>query len=104
MPFSNEQARWRYKMYEFDEARWDRQTAEVCEDYDPLGGWLIQKLGPDQRSSPQHGQRIYLQIGNGQWCEPEFATLFPTTSAAIAYAQRFGYAVGQTVAIVRFRS
>ena len=91
-------------MYEFDEERWDGQTAEVCEGYDLQGGWLIQKRGSDPRSSSLRCQRIYLQIGNGQWCEPEFATLFPTTSAAIAYAQRFGYAIGQTVEIVRFRS
>lgn len=91
-------------MYEFNEDQWDRQTADVCEDYDLQGGWLIQKLGSDPRSGAHHGRRIYLQIGNGQWCESEFATLFPTTSAAIAYAQRFGYSVGQTVEIVRFRS
>jgi hypothetical protein len=89
-------------MYEFNEERWDRQTADVCEDYDLQGGWLIQKLGSDPRSGAHHDRRIYLQIGNGQWCDPEFATLFPTTSAATAYAQRFGYAVGQTVEIVRF--
>ncbi len=91
-------------MYEFDEAQWDRQTAEVCEDYDLLGGWLIQKLGSDPRTSAMNGERIYLQIGNGQWCEPGLATLFPTTSVAIAYAQRYGYAVGRTAGIKRFRS
>ena len=91
-------------MYEFDETQWDRQTGDTCENYDSLGGWLIQQLSPDPRPSPKHCQRIYLQIGNGQWCDPEFATLFPTKSAAIAYAQRFGHVVGQTAQIVRFRS
>ncbi len=90
-------------MYEFDEQRWDRQTIEVHDETAFVGGWLIQKGIDSLRAHSEHCDQIYLQIGTGQWCSAMYATRFPTKTAAIAYAQKFGYRVGQTAQIVPFR-
>jgi hypothetical protein len=90
-------------MYGFDEQRWDGQQAEVSNDTDRVDGWLIQNGSVHRRADFLDSQRIYLQIGTGQWCTRKYATLFPTKSAAIAYARKFGYTVGQTAQIVRCR-
>ena len=88
-------------MYEFDEQRWDGQNADVSHDIDRVDGWLIRKGDADLRTNLVGNQRIYLQIATGQWCVPKYATLFPTRSAAIAYASKFGVAGGQTAQVVR---
>lgn len=90
-------------MYEFDEQRWDGQQAEVDHEYNRAGGWLIQKGAAHSRANAVDSQRIYLQIGTGQWCSMQFATLFPNESAAVAYARKFGYVIGQSARIVRCR-
>ncbi len=90
-------------MYEFDEQRWDRQSVEVGNETNPIDGWLIQKGGTNPRDGRRDRERIYLQIGTGQWCTSKYATRFPTKSAATAYAHKFGFSVGQTAEIVRHR-
>ena len=89
-------------MYEFDEESWDEQQAETDHLDRPATGWLIEwKLpAPDQRFTliPR-----FLQIGTGQWCAAEYATLFPERATAEAYAKEFGIPLRGTVSIVRHR-
>ena len=69
----------------------DRDTAAIS-------GWLIQQRSPDGQTSGR-----YLQIGTGQWCPSQYATLFPLRRTAVAYAHEFGYSVGYTAEIVPSR-
>jgi hypothetical protein len=48
--------------------------------------------------------RRFLQIGTGQWCGAQYATLFPLRRTAIAYAREFGLLVDGGVQIVEHRS
>ena len=89
-------------MYEFDEERWDEQDAELGDLKGTAEGWLIQSVeAAESRISASTAQ--FLQIGTGQWCSADYATLFPLQSAAIVYAKEFGYVVGRTVRIVKHR-
>ena len=89
-------------MYEFDEDGWDKKPAETG-DFGRLGeGWLI------EWSLPATDQRFtavprFLQIGTGQWCAAEYATLFPERTTAEAYAREFGIPLNGSVSIVRHR-
>lgn len=66
-------------------------------------GWLIEYVGghdptgarPNLDPSIDFGSRIcserrFLQIGTGQWCGAEYATLFPMRRTAVIYAREFG--------------
>ena len=85
-------------MYEFDEELWDRQQEENVADpwRGTSDGWLIKRVVASRLADEDR----YLQIGTGQWCAAPFATLFPIRSAAIVYAQAYGYCVGESVEIV----
>ena len=89
-------------MYEFDEESWDAQRAETAHLGRPAAGWLIEwKIpAPDQRFTliPR-----FLQIGTGQWCAAEYATLFPHRATAEAYAKEFGIPLQGAVSIVQHR-
>ena len=89
-------------MYEFDEERWDEQGAESGDVKGIVDGWLIQSMEAAE-SRIVATEAIYLQIGTGQWCSADYATLFPLRSTAIVYAKEFGYVVGHTVRIVKHR-
>ena len=94
--------RVRYTMYEFDEESWDEQQADAGYLGRPIAGWLIEwKL-------PAADQRFilvprFLQIGTGQWCAAEYATLFPERATAEAYADEFGIPLTGAVRIVQHR-
>ncbi len=64
-------------------------------------GWLIES-SREQKAGKRVGasDRRFLQIGTGQWCGAEFATLFPLRRTAIAYAREFGLLVERDVEIV----
>ena len=89
-------------MYEFDEQRWDEQGSESGGVNGIADGWMIQAI---QATKPRvlASEPVHLQIGTGQWCTADYATLFPLRSAAIVYAKEFGYEVGVTVRIVKHR-
>ena len=95
-------------MYEFDEDRWDIQESEMAESVAIVDGWLIQhtQSSIDESLHRSRGQRCepqFLQIGTGQWCSAEYATLFPMMSAAVTYAKEFGFVIDENVKIVRHR-
>jgi len=96
-------------MYEFDEQRWDQQQSESGDLKGIAEGWLIQRVphasGLRNSTADHHSfpQAMYLQIGTGQWCWPDHATLFPLRRTAVVYAKEFGYVVGRTVEIVKHR-
>ena len=98
--------------------RWDDEPEAGADEFrGVLEGWLIQSTaGPPSTAARQprmssDGSKLgaetdrprYLQIGTGQWCGAEYATLFPLYSTAIVYAKEFGYVVGETVRIVKHR-
>ena len=89
-------------MYEFDEERWDAQDADSGDVMGIADGWLIQSVDAAQARIVARGE-VYLQIGTGQWCSADYATLFPFRSTAIVYAKEFGYVVGHSVRIVKRR-
>lgn len=89
-------------MYEFDEERWDEQDADSGDVMGIADGWLIQSVDAAQARIVAR-VAVYLQIGTGQWCSADYATLFPLRSAAIVYAKEFGYVVGDSVRIVKRR-
>ena len=61
-------------------------------------GWVI------ERRRPEDGQPTgrFLQIGTGQWCPQQYATIFPLRKTAIVYAHEFGYSIGHNAMIVRY--
>ncbi|QDT12583.1 hypothetical protein [Planctomycetes bacterium K23_9] len=61
-------------------------------------GWVIEGRRP-QDGSPT-GR--FLQIGTGQWCPQQYATVFPIRQTAIVYANEFGYCVGHNACVVRY--
>ncbi len=89
-------------MYEFDEESWDEQQAETDYPGQPADGWLIEWRFPatDRRFTliPR-----FLQIGTGQWCSAEYATLFPERTIALAYAEELGIPLQGGVRIVKHR-
>ncbi len=89
-------------MYEFDEERWDEQGAESGDVKGIAAGWLIQSVDITASRIVAH-QAMFLQIGTGQWCSADYATLFPLRSTAVVYAKEFGYVLGHTVRIVKHR-
>lgn len=93
----------RYKMYEFNEDHWDQQESDTESWGAGGGGWLIQCARPSPNVRIGSDRPLFLQIGTGQWCSAEYATLFPMRSAAIVYAKAYGYAVGDNVVIVHHR-
>ena len=60
-------------------------------------GWLIERFGAGD------SERRFLQIGTGQWCGAPYATLFPLRRTAMIYAAEFGFAIGSTARIIRYR-
>lgn len=60
-------------------------------------GWLIRR-----QTAGDCDQPLYLQIGTGQWCAAQYATLFPLRRTAVTYAIDFGYSPGETAEIVPF--
>ncbi|MGI9472344.1 MAG: hypothetical protein ACR2NZ_12455 [Rubripirellula sp.] len=89
-------------MYEFDEERWDEQPPETGNLGHLAEGWMIELSRPDRERRFASIPR-FLQIGTGQWCTAEYATLFPERSTAIVYAQEFGLDLTVAVRIVRHR-
>lgn len=66
-------------------------------------GWLIERASRGKEGGGTDGSlRRYLQIGTGQWCGAEFATLFPLRRTAITYAREFGLLVEQEAQIVHY--
>jgi hypothetical protein len=95
-------------MYEFDEEGWDNdgwdnQGTEAGDGKGIAEGWLIQRGGHGLPSRISADQPMFLQIGTGQWCTANYATLFPLRRTAVIYAKEFGYVVGRTVRIVKHR-
>lgn len=95
-------------MYEFDEDRWDIQESEMAEVVRIVDGWLIQHTRSStnqsfHRSQGQQSEPQFLQIGTGQWCSAQYATLFPQMSTAVTYAREFGFVIDENVKIVRHR-
>lgn len=89
-------------MYEFDEEKWDEQQSDTGELGHLAEGWMIELV----RQGRQHRFASiprFLQIGTGQWCAAEYATLFPERSTALVYAAEFGLELGGAVRIVRHR-
>jgi hypothetical protein len=90
-------------MYEFDspdgkiDLNYSSDTAPCCE------GWLIQRVGIDAEVRPGMDPPRYLQIGTGQWCGAEYATLFPIQSSALVYVKEFGFEVGRHVRVIWHR-
>jgi hypothetical protein len=89
-------------MYEFDEDGWDEKQAETGDFGHLAEGWLI------GWSLPATDQRFtlvprFLQIGTGQWCAAEYATLFPARTTAETYAREFGIPLNKSVRIMRHR-
>lgn len=89
-------------MYEFDEERWDEQKSETGNLGHLSEGWMIELKRPDREQRFGSIPR-FLQIGTGQWCAAEYATLFPERSTAIVYAKEFGLDLGGPLRIVRHR-
>lgn len=89
-------------MYEFNEERWDAQQAEEGDLGHLAEGWMIKFTQPasDQRCNEIHR---FLQIGTGQWCSSQYATLFPSQSTAMVYALEFGLDLQGPIRIVRHR-
>ncbi len=90
-------------MYEFDEESWDDQETEASDARGIREGWLIELANHEPKSRIAANPPQYLQIGTGQWCAANYATLFPLRGTAIVYAKEFGYRVGQSVRIVKHR-
>ena len=65
-------------------------------------GWLIERIGTEAARLGCDPPR-YLQIGTGQWCAAEYATLFPLQSTAAVYAKEFGYEIGHQVRVIWHR-
>ena len=65
-----------------------------------LVGWLIESIDSPKRSHKQDRPPLFLQIGTGQWCGAEYATLFPLKRTAIIYAREFGLLIDRKVRIV----
>ncbi len=68
-------------------------------------GWLIELS--HRRTDPgktEASPRRFLQIGTGQWCGAEYATLFPLRRTAITYAREFGLLVDREVQIVEYET
>jgi len=61
-------------------------------------GWVIE----GQRSKDGSPTGRYLQIGTGQWCPQQYATVFPIRQTAVIYANEFGYSVGHNACVVRY--
>ena len=61
-------------------------------------GWIIEGRCADDG----HPTGRFLQIGTGQWCPKEYATVFPLQNTATVYACEFGYRVGHNANVVRF--
>ncbi len=61
-------------------------------------GWIIE----GRRATDGATTGRYLQIGTGQWCPPQYATIFPVRQTAMIYAHEFGYSLGHDACIVRF--
>ena len=68
-------------------------------------GWLIE-LRPARHDFGNLGDssRRFLQIGTGQWCGAQYATLFPLRRTAVTYAREFGLLVDREVQIVAYES
>ena len=61
-------------------------------------GWVIEGRRADSGESTHR----FLQIGTGQWCPQQYATVFPLKETAIVYAHEFGYSVGHNANVVRY--
>ena len=61
-------------------------------------GWVIE----GRRVEDGQPTGRFLQIGTGQWCPQQYATIFPLRKTAAVYAHEFGYSVGYSVSVVRF--
>lgn len=61
-------------------------------------GWVIE----GRRADDGQPTGRFLQIGTGQWCPQEYATVFPLRKTAVVYACEFGYSVGHNANVVRF--
>lgn len=95
-------------MYEFNEDRWNQQKSRTDQSESgqwnaAVGGWLVCQAESTEGDRFPPKRRRFLQIGTGQWCSAEYATLFPIRSAAIVYAKTFGYTIGDDVTIVHHR-
>ena len=62
-------------------------------------GWVIE----GRRTEDGSPSGRFLQIGTGQWCPQQYATVFPLRQTAVIYANEFGYSIGHNAAIVRYR-
>ncbi|MEM8666947.1 MAG: hypothetical protein AAGG48_05495 [Planctomycetota bacterium] len=83
-------------------SEWDSEPADRVDARACVAGWLIERMGAAGRRFDEDLPR-YLQLGTGQWCGAEFATLFPIRSAALIYAREFGYEPGRNVRLVWHR-
>ncbi|NND98349.1 MAG: hypothetical protein HKN47_13590 [Pirellulaceae bacterium] len=77
--------------------REDRQDSSPT-DSRPVQGWVIE----GRRTDDGQPTGRFLQIGTGQWCPQQYATVFPLRQTAIVYAHEFGYSVGHSAYIVRY--
>lgn len=67
-------------------------------------GWLIGLIDNPKRSDKHNRPPLFLQIGTGQWCGAEYATVFPLKRTAIIYAREFGLLIDRKVRIVPHHS
>ena len=83
------------------------QTAQQSPDRGLTKGWLIELSRVENDSGKTDAsRRRFLQIGTGQWCGAEYATLFPLRRTAVSYAREFGLLVDrelQDVQIVEYQ-
>ena len=89
-------------MYELPSSRWN--LSQFADESTPcVEGWLIERIGTDAATRLGCDPPRYLQLGTGQWCAAEYATLFPLQSTALAYAKEFGYIPGDNVRLAWHR-
>lgn len=62
-------------------------------------GWLIEACDPQN----ERNKGRFLQLGTGQWCPAQSATVFFIKETAMTYAREFGYSLGHSAKVVRCR-
>ena len=82
-------------------SRWN--SGEIDDVTAFVAGWLIERIGDDLSTRLCGDPPRYLQLGTGQWCPAEYATLFPQQSTALIYAREFGYVPGRDVRLAWHR-
>ncbi|MGB7345441.1 MAG: hypothetical protein WBD20_14600 [Pirellulaceae bacterium] len=81
-----------------DDSQHEDSNRDSQPDFRLPHGWLIE--GRRVQDGSPTGK--FLQIGTGQWCPQQYATVFPLRQTAIVYAHEFGYSVGHSAFVVRY--